>query len=128
MLSNYIFVLIYNVLLISLPIFIDLPNLDFIKEHNPFNHQTRYAPKILITISLLLPFVLSFKVKKSSDVFLFSTYVLAGLMSLTFILNCLKEGFNNNAIGNLFDISYLSMLLPFMIMYFFEKYKTPIKI
>lgn len=123
--SGYFFLFL---LVISLPLFIDLPNLDFIKEHNPFNHQTRYAPKILITLSLLLPFVLSFKVKKSSDVFLFSTYVLAGLMSLTFILNCIEEGFNNNVIGNLFDISYLSMILPFIIMYFFEKYKTPIEI
>ncbi len=110
--------------LVSLPVFIDLPSTEFIKEHNPFNHQTRYAPKILIIVSLLLPFLFSFKVKVSSDVFLYTIYVLASLMFVTFVLNCLEEGFYENIYGNLFDISYLSMVLPFIVFYFLEKFKN----
>lgn len=114
------------VLLISLPVFINLPSLDFIKENNPFNHQTRYAPSFLIIISLLLPFFFSFKVKKNSDVFLFSFYILGGLLFLTFFLNVLEEGFYQNIYGNLFDLSYLSMLLPFIVFCFLEKSKTKV--
>lgn len=120
----FILCFLMSLIFISLPVFIDLPSLTFIKEHNPFNHQTRYAPKILILISLLLPFVFSFKVKNSSDVFLFSTYILSGLMFVTFILNVIEEGFYANIHGNLFDISYLSMILPFILMYFLEKAKN----
>lgn len=111
-------------LLISLPVLISLPDIEFIKEHNPFNHQTRYAPKILIITSLLLPFIYSLKVKKNADVFLYSTYILSGLILVTFILNCIEEGFSENVYGNLFDISYLSMIVPFIIVYFIESFKN----
>tara|TARA_R110002049_G_scaffold13089_5_gene57423 strand:+ start:703 stop:1773 length:1071 start_codon:yes stop_codon:yes gene_type:complete len=111
-------------ILISLPVFIDLPSLEFIRENNPFNHQTRYAPKGLIITSLILPFLISFKVRKSSDVFLFSTYILASLMFLTFFINCVEESFYDNIYGNLFDISYLSMILPFIWMFFLENFKN----
>jgi hypothetical protein len=121
---SFLFYFVLFVILISLPVLISLPDIDFIKEHNPFNHQTSYAPKILIVVSLLLPFLCSFKVKKSADIFRFATYILGGLMVVTFILNCIEEGFYENVIGNLFDISYLSMILPFIIFYFLENFKN----
>jgi len=112
-----------SLFLIALPVLINLPDLDFLIEHNPFNHQTRYAPKVFIIISLILPFFLSFRVSKISDVFLFSFYILGGLMFVTFILNIIEEGFQNNIYGNLFDLSYLSMLLPFIVFYFIKTSK-----
>ncbi|PQB07978.1 hypothetical protein BST83_13085 [Polaribacter filamentus] len=63
------------VILISPSILISLPDIDFIKKHNPFNDQTSYAPKILIVVSLLLPFLCSFKVKKIGDIFRFAAYI-----------------------------------------------------
>ncbi|MEO9571375.1 MAG: hypothetical protein ABJH82_09005 [Polaribacter sp.] len=113
---------LFFVILISLPILLSLPSLDFMIEHNPFNHQTRYAPMNLIVISILIPFFLSFKVKKSSDIFMFSTYVFGGLMLVTFVLNVIEEGFYNNIFGNLFDITYISMILPFIFFYFLENF------
>ena len=103
---------------------ISLPDIDLIKKQNPFNVQTGYASKILIVVSLLLPFLCSFKVKKSGDIFRFATYILGGLMVVTFILNCIEEGFYENVIGNLFDISYLSMIIPFIIFYFLVSFKN----
>lgn len=119
----FVFYFILFVFLISLPIIINLPDLEFIKEHNPFNHQTAYAPKFLTILSLILPFIFSSKVKKISDVFLYSTYFLGGLIVITFILNIIEEGFYANIYGNLFDISYLSMILPFIIFYFLGIFK-----
>jgi hypothetical protein len=119
----FAFYFILFVFLISLPIIINLPDLEFIKEHNPFNHQTAYAPKFLTILSLILPFIFSSKVKKISDVFLYSTYFLGGLIVITFILNIIEEGFYANIYGNLFDVSYLSMILPFIIFYFLGIFK-----
>lgn len=124
---SFVVWMLFFAIVISLPILINLPTLDFVIEHNPFNHQTRYAPKVLIISSLLLPFVFSFKLKEKSDVFLYSTYILAGLMFLTFIINAIEEGFNANLYGDLFDISYLSIIFPSLFFYFLEKFKLQAK-
>lgn len=120
---SFIVFLLFFILLVCLPILVALPNLEFILLHNPFNHQTKYAPQILIIASLLLPFYFSFRVKLNSDVFLFSTIIIGGLMIITFILNCIEEGFIQNIYGNLFDISYMSMVVPFIVFYFLESFK-----
>ncbi|QVY67408.1 hypothetical protein [Polaribacter sp. Q13] len=117
-------VFIISLVLISLPIFINLPNFDFIIEHNPFNHQTRYAPQFLIITALIIPFILSFKISKTSDVFLYTIYILGGLVGISFILNCIEEGFDQNIYGNLFDLSYLSIVLPFILFYLMEEYQN----
>jgi len=121
---SFFFYFVFFVILISLLILISLPDISFRKEHNPFNHQTRYASKFLIAISLISTFVFSFRVKKSSDIFLYATYILGGLMLVPFILNCIEEGFYDNFYGNLFDISYLSMVIPFVILFFLESFKN----
>ncbi len=120
---KFIFWLLFFGVLISLPILWNLPNLAFIKEHNPFNHQTKYAPTPLILLTILLPFYYAFKVKKNSDVFLYTTYILGGLMLITFILNAFEEGFNANLYNSLFDISYLSIAIPSIFFYFLSKFK-----
>jgi len=112
---------IVSLVIISLPILIKLPSFNILIEHNPFNHQTRYAPKFLIVLALIIPFFLSFKVNKTSDVFLYSVYILGGLVGISFILNCIEESFYKNVYGNLFDLSYLSIVLPFIVFYFIDK-------
>lgn len=121
--TKFIFWLLVFLLLIASIVLIDLPSYDTIKEHNPFNHQTAFAPKPLIIASLLIPFLFSFKVKESIDVFRFSFYIISVLIIVTFILNWMEEGFYNNLHGNLFDITYLGMIIPFIFFYYSEKFK-----
>jgi hypothetical protein len=82
-----------------LPILISLPDIAFRKEHNPVNHQTIYVLNFLIVISLIIPFVFSSRVKKSSDIVLYATYILGGLMLITIVLNCIEEGIYDNLFG-----------------------------
>jgi len=119
----FAFCFLFFLFLFSLPILINFPDFEFVKEHNPFNHQTAFASKFLTILSLILPFIFSSKVKKTSDIFLYSIYILGGLVFITFILNIIEEGFYNSIYGNLFDISYLSMILPFIFFYLLEKFK-----
>ena len=109
--------LIFFSVLISMPILISIPTVDIVIEHNPFNHQTNYAPKVLIVISLIIPFLISSYMKSSRDVFYYSFLIVVLLMFSTFTINILQEGFLENIYADLFDLSYLSMALPFAIFY-----------
>lgn len=111
---------LFFLFLISLPVLTTLPDLSYTILHNPFNHQVGYAPKILIIISIIAPFFLSFRVNQTRDVFLFSAYIFSFLMFLAFGVNCIEEGFSANVFGNLFDISYFSIIIPCVFFYFLK--------
>ncbi|WP_170245914.1 hypothetical protein [Tenacibaculum adriaticum] len=111
----FVCLLVVFSIIICLPIFLNLPDYETLITHNPFNHQTRYAPKKLIIISLIIPFLIS---KYSNSFYLVarnSMFILLGLAVITLAINILEEGWYNNVYGILFDISYISMILPFLI-------------
>lgn len=108
--SGFVFLII-----LSIPVLITLPDYQTIIEHNPFNHQTRYTPKILQLIVLITPFFLSLKTNNIYDVFYFNYTLLTIFLFSSFLLNIYQEGFYENLYNSLFDISYLSMILPFLV-------------
>ncbi|MDB9927239.1 hypothetical protein OAD34_01535 [Flavobacteriaceae bacterium] len=110
--------------LISLPVLVLIPNYETLVVHNPFNHQVRYAPIILIIMSLLVPFLFSFKVKNNGDVFYHSFLIITLLMFITFTINLYEEGFTANIYGDVFDLSYLGMIIPFVIFYLLHTKNT----
>ena len=112
---KFILFYVFFVFIISLPVLLTLPDMLTVIEHNPFNHQTRYAPKLLQLIFIILPFWFSTKVKTFMHVLYFSFLLLALLLFLTFFINVLEEGFESNLYGSLFDISYFGMIIPFAI-------------
>ncbi|WP_408028931.1 hypothetical protein [Tenacibaculum xiamenense] len=105
-----------SVLVISLPIILSLEDFNTVIENNPFNHQTKYAPKLLIICSLVVPLLLSRKFSTSMPIFRLSTYVLTGLLLTTFMLNIFQEGVWKNIYGKAFDLSYLGMIIPFLLL------------
>lgn len=108
--SGFVFLII-----ISTPVLITLPDYQTIIKHNPFNHQTRYTPKILQLIVVITSFFLSLRTKSVFDVFYFTYTLLTVFLFSSFLLNIYQEGFYENLYNSLFDISYLSMILPFAI-------------
>ena len=48
------------------------------------------------------------------------------MMLYLFIANIFEEGFNANLQGDLFDISYLGMLLPFCIFCFIQNFTNKV--
>jgi len=103
------------ILIISLPFLITIPDFETVVKHNPFNHQTRYAPKILQGLFIMLPFVIALRINTIQSTIKYSFLLFAVLLFLTLAINSVEEGFNNNLYGNLFDISYLGMIIPFSI-------------
>jgi hypothetical protein len=111
------------VLLLSFPVLITIPDIKTVIEHNPFNHQTRYSPKLLQVVFILLPFFIALKIESIQHVFKYTVILLTMLLFITFGVNVLEEGFEENLYGNLFDISYIPMILPFVIPLLFLKEK-----
>ena len=113
--------LLFFIGVLVLPFIIAVPNISVVCEHNPFTHQTKYAPKVLIIISLFLPFLLSKKSKETHKVFVKSLFILSFLLLTTFVLNIFEEGIYKNVYGKAFDLSYLGIMLPFAIMVLSEQ-------
>ncbi len=116
--------LLFFSVLISLPVLISIPSIDFVLEHNPFNHQAKYAPFLLIVLSLLIPFVISRYQKDVKAVFYSSFLIITTFLFATFSINIYQEGFTNNVYENLFDLSYLGMIIPFILFYLIHEKNT----
>ena len=115
---KFSFGLVFFVILISSPFLITLPEVEIIKEHNPFNHQTSFTPKWVQIFFVALPFILAIKIKKIHQVIFQSLIIFTLLLFLSFIIEIIDEGFKNTLYKSYFDISYLTMALPFAILYY----------
>ncbi len=113
---KFIFFSFFWITLLIVPILFSIDNISIAIEHNPFTHQTKYAPKILIIISLITPLFLSRKNLTINNTYKYSLYIIFFLVFITFLLNILEEGVAKNIYGTVFDLSYLSMVLPFSIL------------
>ncbi len=101
---------------LTFPILISLEDFAIVIENNPFNHQTKYASKLLIIGALIVPFFLSRRFSSSGPIFKISLFVLSALLLTTLLLNVFEEGFEKNIYGKAFDLSYLGMLIPLVIL------------
>ena len=101
--------------LLTLPILQSLEDFHTVTENNPFNHQTKYAPKLLIIVTLVVPFFLSRKFKYSEPIFRFSLYILSTLLITIFMMNVIEEGIYKNIYEKAFDLSYLGMMIAFVV-------------
>lgn len=108
---------VISVFLIFFPIILTIPDLPTALEHNPFNHQTRVGPKVLQVSFLILPFIVSFWINSLQDVVKYSFIILSLLLFSTLVFYINKFGFSNAVIQSYFDISYLGMILPFLVFY-----------
>lgn len=115
---KFIIGLVVFITLFSLPFLINLPDLETIKEHNPFNHQTRFTPKWVQITFVLLPFIFGIRKMKIHQVIFRSLIFLTLLLFLSFIIEIIDEGYSKTLYDSSFDISYLSMILPFAILYY----------
>lgn len=112
--------LLFGILFWSLPILISLPDVQTMRDHNPFFNQTAYAPIWLIIVFLVFPFLVSL-ISKNFQQVLFASFAFLSLMFLgLFLYNTYDEGWYNNLIGGLFDISYLGITIPFTLWAYFE--------
>lgn len=119
----FVFSFLLSILFICLPVLITIPDINTLISFNPINHQVKYAPKLLQILVIVLTFFIAFKTRSLTKVFKYTFIIFTLLLFTTFILNSIEEGFSENLFGNLFDISYLSMILPFAVIWIYESLK-----
>jgi hypothetical protein len=108
--TSVTFVMTVCVLLVT--VFLPAKNIEYILQYNPLNLQGQ-SNKFVMLFFVATAILLSFYVKKISDVFYFSTLIVF-LIMLSFVLEkylLLGYGFQHN----LFSTTYLAACLPFSI-------------
>lgn len=101
--------------LIAIPVLITIPDMETFIQYNPFNNQSTETPKIVSIPFLILPFFVAKRITSLYKLFLYSFVLIGALVFTAFIVNAVEEGFYNNLYKSYFDISYLGLLLPFLI-------------
>ncbi len=100
-------------LLISLPILLSVPDWDTLVRYNPFVLQTNKAP-LFAYLFLLAAFAVPYRFAREHYYFYAALLVFAIPFSSMLAL-VVDEGWRRTLFANLFDISYLSMSLPFLL-------------
>lgn len=117
-LSKKVLFIVYGVVslvIISIPILLTLPDFSTLMEHNPFNHQTRFTPFWVQVLFVFLPFITFSQTKTMYNVIFLSFINFTLLLFLSFVIEVLDENFYDALYKSYFDISYLTMILPFAI-------------
>ncbi|WP_165570741.1 glycosyltransferase family 39 protein [Chryseobacterium luteum] len=101
-----------TIAVLMLTVFFPAKNVDYIIQHNPLALQGQ-SNKFVMLFFLVIAIFLSFYVKKISDVFYFSAYIVF-LAMLNFVLEKYLL-FGLGFYDNLFPTTYLAACLPFSI-------------
>lgn len=107
---------LFFLIVISLPVLLTLPDIATLKEHNPFNHQTRFTPFWVQVLFVFSPLLFAHKIKAIQKVVYYTFLNFFLLLFLSFIIEILDENFHDALYKSYFDISYLTMILPFAIL------------
>ena len=95
---------------------INCPSIEILKNYNPLVLQTSYLPSYIHVLAVILPFYCSFKIQNfNTSLFRFSIVLILFPTIVAFYMVCITHGFNASIIQNKYDISYLSIVLPFLI-------------
>lgn len=119
---------LFGFFLLIFPILISLPDWQIMTAHNPLFNQTAYAPFWLMILFVLAPFIISLVLKNFPQKLHVSFVLIASLIMGLFIFNAFDEGWKANLYGGLFDISYLGIIIPFVIFSVIHINDKPVKI
>jgi len=95
----------------------DCPDLKTLLDYHPLRLQTILLPNYIVILTLIIPFIFSFYIKKFYNDFLKSTVFCMLLpVLIAFGMKWYQNGLYTIITKMFFDISYLSMCLPFLIL------------
>ena len=92
------------------------------KVMNPFIVQSSFLIPFEYTLLFIgLSFIAGFLCKKVSDVYFYSSLILFLSISIYFIYHFVKIGFYNSFFGNIADVSYFILCIPFALYHFIKE-------
>jgi len=90
--------------------------METLKLYNPLVLQTHYLPNYIHIIAVVLPFYFSFKIKSfTNNFFQVATLLMLFPTLLVFLLTWYRNGFVDLIENSSFDLSYLSIVIPFLL-------------
>lgn len=113
---RFISSLIIVSLLICLPVFLSAPDWDTFINYNPLRLQTNKTP-ILSYLFLLFTFFITYAVKKTNNYYFYSAIIIFIIPLNSMINFIIEEGWYKTIFEHKFDISYLSMSIPFILIW-----------
>ena len=94
------------------------PSLKVLKFYNPLILQTSTLPAYINVLALSIPFYFSFLIRKFEiDFFKFSITLMFLPILFAFVSTLSKYNFNETIYNSRFDLSYLTIVFPFLIIY-----------
>lgn len=105
--------IIITSLLLCLPILLSAPNLETIIAYNPIVLQTNKTPKLAYAM-ILFAFYIPFFIKKRNDYYFYSAIIIFVIPLISMIISIINVGWHTVIYEHTFDVSYLSMCLPFL--------------
>lgn len=106
--------------------FYNTPSYQYFIKYNPFSLQNRQLPFIVSLITILIPIFFSFKITTLEVLLQKSTLFLLIPIFIAFILFISDVGWYSSIYNSVFDISYLNMVLPFVLILISFNLNTPI--
>jgi len=104
------------VVLLILSVLWNCPDWETLKHYNPFLLQTALIPPVIYVIVILLPLLLTFRIKNVRFDLCYYTVALVAIPVLyALVFKITAFGFQKTIVGSSMDLSYLSMLFPFLL-------------
>jgi len=95
----------------------DVNSFEHFKQYNPFDLQNRHLPTVISFITILVPFIYSFKIINLKTLIKLSVYFLLFPISIALIMNLYRNGISASIFNSYFDISYLNIVMPFLLIF-----------
>lgn len=97
-------------------VIMNCPDIETLKKYNPLSLQTSYLPSYVNIISLALPFFFSFKIIDfNKSFFKYAAILILIPTTYSFLIFLNEYGLKNIILKSKFDLSYLTVIFPFII-------------
>lgn len=93
------------------------------KQHNPFELQNRQLPFFISFITILIPLIYSFQISNLKLLIKSSVFFLLLPILLAMLINISNNGIYTSIFNSSFDISYLNIVMPFLLILLTYDYK-----
>jgi hypothetical protein len=126
---KYLFTFALTFVFLIAIVLMNCPDLETLENYNPYVLQTGYLPGYVQAIALLLPFYFTFKIQD----FNYSYFKTASILLLfpvftAFFFRLYSTGFSAVIEESTFDLSYLSIVIPFLLIEVVEINDEPVRV
>ena len=106
---------ISTLIIVSSIVLINCPNIETLRVFNPLELQIRQVSVIIQIFSIIMLIYFSFKIERISNIVNFSILLISVPVLFSFLAAFIFTGFNDIIYEHTFDLSYLGMVIPFII-------------